>query len=620
MKKRALALLLALCIAAIHTTGAYAAAADGANSPIVAEEEAVDAEDAPETSDADEIAQEPVNELDGIVEEGSEIVNADLSSEQDTETEQAVSDEPSYGTDDEYSDEASDENTVTDDSVENESGEIYETEAIGEMIEEVQEESNDPSAEIANEDAFTEDVTAILEDVEAMEVAKSAMDQVIESTIENYDQNQAQAAVPVNKEENIGKLITYVMKNGSYSDGIYRYKTATSSTTAGSARFSYNSQIIVNLSKGFVRFGFDIFNTSNITLKTISYQMDYDTAKKEFTSIGAFCETTSYPFFTSYADIDEGTFMSEQALNFRYVAGMGFEGYEDTVKQVSNYYKDLAFLSWEKFLTEKPGLCLYSLGFKKYIFFERVKYYMSSTSFTHTGNEIVPPVSVSYFDFELEEDFHYALDYKDNKDVGIATVTVNAINGFSGSKELLFSILPAASKKVTIYNVAQGIKVTWLPVEGATRYYVYRDGEHIKTTSVLEITDGDVKYRSGEKFTYWVIATAKSVGDSIFARTGTYYRLMPVGIKKVTNSGAGKMTVTYDKSSGSSGYVVRYGLKSDMSDAKVITVKGEDTLSRTFSNLTKGKTYYVQVRTYKIDNGIRYYSGYCTTKTVKIVK
>ena len=57
-----------------------------------------------------------------------------------------------------------------------------------------------------------------------------------------------------------------------------------------------------------------------------------------------------------------------------------------------------------------------------------------------------------------------------------------------------------------------------------------------------------------------------------------------------------------------------------MSDAKVITVKGEDTLSRTFSGLTKGKTYYVQVRTYKIVDGIRYYSAYCTTKTVKISK
>lgn len=54
--------------------------------------------------------------------------------------------------------------------------------------------------------------------------------------------------------------------------------------------------------------------------------------------------------------------------------------------------------------------------------------------------------------------------------------------------------------------------------------------------------------------------------------------------------------------------------------AKVITVKGENTTSKTFGGLVKGKTYYVQVRTYKIENGVRYYSGYCTTKTVKITK
>ena len=80
------------------------------------------------------------------------------------------------------------------------------------------------------------------------------------------------------------------------------------------------------------------------------------------------------------------------------------------------------------------------------------------------------------------------------------------------------------------------------------------------------------------------------------------------------------MTVTYDKSSGSTGYVVRYGLRPDMSDAKVITVQGEKTLSRTFGGMQKGKTYYVQVRTYKIENGIRYYSSYCTTKKITIKK
>ena len=49
-------------------------------------------------------------------------------------------------------------------------------------------------------------------------------------------------------------------------------------------------------------------------------------------------------------------------------------------------------------------------------------------------------------------------------------------------------------------------------------------------------------------------------------------------------------------------------------------VQGAGTLSKTFSGLKKGKTYYVQVRTYKIDNGVRYYSGYCRTKSIKIKK
>ena len=57
-----------------------------------------------------------------------------------------------------------------------------------------------------------------------------------------------------------------------------------------------------------------------------------------------------------------------------------------------------------------------------------------------------------------------------------------------------------------------------------------------------------------------------------------------------------------------------------MTDAKVITVAGDNTLSRTFAGMKKGMTYYVQVRTYKLDNGVRYYSGYCTTKTITIKK
>ena len=177
-----------------------------------------------------------------------------------------------------------------------------------------------------------------------------------------------------------------------------------------------------------------------------------------------------------------------------------------------------------------------------------------------------------------------------------------------------------ASTKVTTTNVASGLKVRWEPVQDAKEYVVYRGSTLIKRTSKTEITDTDLKYDNGKKFTHKVAAVSRTGTISAKVRTSTYYRLLPVGIKSLKSPSAGKMTVTYDKNGKGSGYVVRFGLKSDMSDAKVITVKDPATTTKTFSGLQEGKTYYVQVRSYKIENGIRYYSGYCTTKTVTIAQ
>lgn len=78
--------------------------------------------------------------------------------------------------------------------------------------------------------------------------------------------------------------------------------------------------------------------------------------------------------------------------------------------------------------------------------------------------------------------------------------------------------------------------------------------------------------------------------------------------------------MTYGKSANASGYVIRYGLKSDMSDAKAVTVSSAGTTSKTISGLTKGKTYYVQVRAALLENGKRLYSDFSAKKSVKIIK
>lgn len=65
------------------------------------------------------------------------------------------------------------------------------------------------------------------------------------------------------------------------------------------------------------------------------------------------------------------------------------------------------------------------------------------------------------------------------------------------------------------------------------------------------------------------------------------------------------------------GYQIRYSLKSSMANAKTVTVTKKATVSKKIKKLKAKKKYYVQVRTYKKANGKKYFSGWCTKKAVK---
>jgi hypothetical protein len=60
--------------------------------------------------------------------------------------------------------------------------------------------------------------------------------------------------------------------------------------------------------------------------------------------------------------------------------------------------------------------------------------------------------------------------------------------------------------------------------------------------------------------------------------------------------------------------------KSFASGNKTVKVTKASTVSRGIGGLTKGKTYYVKMRTYKTVSGKTYYSAWSVVKTVKIMK
>ena len=130
-------------------------------------------------------------------------------------------------------------------------------------------------------------------------------------------------------------------------------------------------------------------------------------------------------------------------------------------------------------------------------------------------------------------------------------------------------------------------------------------------------TDYSISYKNNK-----AIGTATVTITGKGAYTGTAkatFKICPkkTTLKTVTSPKTKQLKATYSKVSGVTGYQITYSTSSKFTKATTKSVNASGT-SKTISKLTKGKTYYVKVRTYKTVNGTKYYSGYSDVKKVKI--
>ena len=93
-----------------------------------------------------------------------------------------------------------------------------------------------------------------------------------------------------------------------------------------------------------------------------------------------------------------------------------------------------------------------------------------------------------------------------------------------------------------------------------------------------------------------------------------------VKLKKFTSASAGTAKVTYNKAAKATGYQIQYADNASFKSAKTANVNGGSVTSKTIKRLTKGKRYYVRVRSFKKIDGKVYYSAWCGKKSVVIKK
>jgi hypothetical protein len=86
---------------------------------------------------------------------------------------------------------------------------------------------------------------------------------------------------------------------------------------------------------------------------------------------------------------------------------------------------------------------------------------LSFTTAVYTGKNIKPTVTVMDTTGSVISSDSYSVTFKNNKNVGVATASVNFSGDYSGSISENFTIVPKSVSKVSVKAVRKGFKIAW---------------------------------------------------------------------------------------------------------------------------------------------------------------
>ena len=196
------------------------------------------------------------------------------------------------------------------------------------------------------------------------------------------------------------------------------------------------------------------------------------------------------------------------------------------------------------------------------------------------------------------------------------TTTTKATTSKNGKAVTACTVCGKVKKTTVIYK-ASSVKLskTSYTYNGKTQ----KPKVVIKNSKGKALTEGKdytVKYPKGMKKpgTYTVTVTFK--GNYSGKKTLTF-TITPKAPTLKVKAGAKKATLSWNKQTGASGYVVYMATSKNGKYKKIATVKSGK-VSYTKTGLAKGKTYYFKVAAYTTSGGKTINSAYSSVKNIKV--
>lgn len=240
---------------------------------------------------------------------------------------------------------------------------------------------------------------------------------------------------------------------------------------------------------------------------------------------------------------------------------------------------------------------------------------LSKKKLTYTGNSAIPAVTVTYDGTALKENVDYTVAVYDANGtrvisptaVGRYTLKITGKGNYAGSKQVQYTIVPAAPKKVTanLYGY-DDVKVTWSKCTGASGYAVYYKlnsaSEYTLITRTSKLNKSISGLKDGKKYIFKVVPYYLKNGTrytSITSKTASIYTLKQLNKPKVSTSGT-KVKVKWNNINGETGYQISRSKK--QSGTNVVLTKKTTSGTYTTVKATKGTKYYYKVRAYKVNS------------------
>ena len=233
---------------------------------------------------------------------------------------------------------------------------------------------------------------------------------------------------------------------------------------------------------------------------------------------------------------------------------------------------------------------------------------LAETSYVYDGSYKKPAATVTLDGKVLQAGKDYTISYRNNLNVGAATVIATGMGDYTGYTSKNFTITKramaggtvsvASSVSFTGSNVTPSVtvKVAGRTLTNGTDYTVsYSNNKNVGTASVYVYGKGNYSGSLSAKFD---IVPAKQQIQKLETRYKGFY-------------------IDWAQKGSATGYDIEYSVNSNMSGAvsKHLTANRPDTL--TVSGLAGDKVYYVRVRSYTNVNGKVYYGAWSDVKSIK---